>query len=100
MKITRVVKMTFKEECIETFESIFEQRKQSIRSYNGCLHLELWQDRLHPNIFFTHSQWASSEHLDAYRHSPFFEETWKLTKVLFSDKPEAWTVEVKSVVEI
>jgi len=56
--------------------------------------LELWRDANTPNIFFTYSFWNSEDDLNAYRHSELFRKTWKETKALFSDKPEAWSVEM------
>ncbi len=43
---------------------------------------------------FTYSYWESEAHLNTYRHSDLFRETWAKTKVLFADKPEAWSIEV------
>ena len=91
--IIRIVKMIFREEEIESFRSLFDERKSLIRNFEGCTHLELWQDKTYPNVFFTYSWWDSEEHLNAYRDSHFFDDTWKLTKQKFSAKPEAWTVE-------
>jgi len=90
--LVRIVKMTFKEECIETFKTFFEGRKDSIRAFEGCTHLELWQDRSHINIFFTYSYWINEEALNNYRNSHFFNETWQQTKQMFAAKPEAWSV--------
>lgn len=94
--IVRIVQMTFRQECIEEFITLFEARKQTIRSFEGCTHLELWQDSKHPNVFFTYSHWQSEEHLDHYRFSEFFKDTWSRTKALFQDKPQAWSVVIKS----
>jgi quinol monooxygenase YgiN len=90
--LVRIVKMTFREDCIEVFKEFFEARKEQIRNFEGCTHLELWQDRLHLNIFFTYSYWASIDALDNYRHSTFFAETWQQTKQMFAAKPEACSV--------
>ena len=90
--LVRVVKMTFRDDAISTFRQLFESRKQQIRNFDGCTHLELWQDRLDPNIFFTYSHWLHSDALDKYRASSFFADTWQQTKPLFSGKPEAWSV--------
>jgi quinol monooxygenase YgiN len=90
--LVRVVKMTFRDDAIDAFKTLFENRKEQIRNYKGCVHLELWQDRLHPTIFFTYSHWTGAEALDNYRHSSFFEDTWTQTKALFAAKPEAWSV--------
>ena len=91
--ITRLVKMTFREECISEFIAFFETRKQTIRNFPGCTHLELWQDSTHKNTCFTYSIWHSQADLDHYRFSPFFKDTWGKTKTLFADKPEAWSLE-------
>ncbi len=55
--LVRIVKMTFSPYNVETFMSFFEERKLLIRSFEGCAHLELWQDSVHTNIFFTYSHW-------------------------------------------
>jgi quinol monooxygenase YgiN len=90
--LVRVVKMTFREDAVEPFKQFFDSRKEQIRAFPGCIHLQLWQDRLHPTIFFTYSHWIDADALEAYRHSPFFADTWQQTKVLFAAKPEAWSV--------
>jgi heme-degrading monooxygenase HmoA len=88
--IIRIVKMTFRPEEIEAFKTLFDQRKNLIRNFEGCTHLELWQDKAQPNIFFTYSYWDSEVHLEAYRTSHFFDDTWTLTKQKFAARPEAW----------
>ena len=90
--IIRIVKMTFREEEIHAFQTLFEERKSLIRNFPGCTHLELWQDKCHPQIFFTYSWWQSEEDLNRYRDSHFFDDTWRLTKQKFAAKPEAWSV--------
>jgi quinol monooxygenase YgiN len=92
MPIIRIVKMIFRKEEIERFERIFSERKDIIRNFPGCRHLEIWQHEKEKNIFFTYSIWQNEEYLDRYRFSPFFKETWELTRSLFSEKAEAWTV--------
>jgi len=96
--LIRIVKLTLKRENIASFEQIFEETKDIIRNFEGCLSLELYQDRVQPNIFFTYSHWEKEESLDAYRKSEFFKNVWGKTKLLFKDKPEAWSVNrIKSV---
>jgi quinol monooxygenase YgiN len=90
--LLRIVKMSFRDDAIATFQQLFESRKHLIRSFEGCTHLELWQDRLHPNVFFTYSHWLHADALDHYRSSPFFADTWQQTKQLFSAGPQAWSV--------
>ena len=90
--IKRVVKLIFKEEEIENFENLFQERKEKIRAFEGCMHLELWQNKNNPKEFFTYSFWESEAHLNQYRHSDYFEETWTITKAMFDGKPMAWTV--------
>ncbi len=84
--------MSFKEENISTFLEIFNERKDCIRNFAGCRHIELWQDEKEPSIFFTYSIWETESNLNHYRFSQFFKDTWALTKALFAEKAEAWTV--------
>lgn len=90
--ILRIVQMTFRPECVADFVALFEERKQTIRSFDGCTHLELWQEAGNPNVFFTYSNWETEAHLDHYRFSEFFKDTWGKTKTLFASKPQAWSV--------
>lgn len=91
--IKRVVKLTFREEEIETFLKNFNRNKVKIRGFEGCHHLELWRDIRQPNIFFTYSFWENEDKLNAYRHSELFKNVWSATKILFSDKPQAWSID-------
>jgi heme-degrading monooxygenase HmoA len=90
--IIRIVKMQFRDEEVDAFRQLFEERRALIRHFEGCTHLELWQDQNQSSIFFTYSWWDTQEHLERYRQSRFFDETWSLTKQKFAAKPEAWTV--------
>jgi heme-degrading monooxygenase HmoA len=95
--IVRIVKMTFEKDKIDEFCALFEARKQTIRGFKGCKHLELWQDSAHEQVFFTYSIWESEADLDHYRFSDFFKDTWGKTKALFAGKPEAWSVMKRSI---
>ncbi len=90
--IKRIVKLTFREEEISTFLQIFEESKSKIRNFDGCHHVELLQGLEPNNIFFTFSIWEDEAALNRYRYSELFEKTWAKTKILFSDKPQAWSV--------
>ena len=92
--IKRIVQMTFETQHIATFQQFFEERKRTIQSFDGCAFLELWQDINHPEIFFTHSIWESEHHLNQYRFSEFFKDTWTQTKAMFASKAQAWSVMV------
>ncbi len=89
----RIVKMRFHEETIAAFLANFEAVKQDIRNFEGNQFLELYQDKNDPRIFFTYSYWENEATLEKYRNSILFNEVWSYTKTLFSDKPEAWSVD-------
>lgn len=91
--LTRFVKLEFQADLIDQFLANFEENKERIRGFEGCLHLELLRERPNGNVFFTYSKWKSEDHLNAYRHSELFEQVWAKTKVLFAGKPEAWSVD-------
>ena len=91
--IKRFVKMTFKPEHIQEFQQIFNSSKELIAAVEGCSHVELLQDVNNPCIFFTFSIWQNTDYIEQYRHSELFKGVWAKTKVLFDDKPEAWSLQ-------
>jgi hypothetical protein len=90
--IKRIVKMTFREDAVARFLNIFEESKDQISAFDGCLHLELLRSIDRPNLLFTLSHWENEQALEAYRQSGLFKSTWKKTKALFAEKAEAWSV--------
>ncbi len=90
--IKRIVKMSFQPEKIEDFKLIFKTNWHHIKGFEGCSHVELLQDENNPSIFFTYSLWQSEEAVNKYRDSELFAKVWSATKVLFNDKPQAWSV--------
>ena len=93
--LTRFVKLTFKSENIASFEQIFAETYAKIRAFEGCSFLELFQDTNDPTVFFTVSKWENEVCLNDYRNSDLFKTTWKRTKALFAEKPEAWSLQLK-----
>ena len=91
--IHRIVQLRFRAEATADFTAIYEESNDRIRAFPGCLHLELWRDRDDPRRFFTYSRWASDADLEAYRASDLFRQTWARTKVLFSDRPLAYSLD-------
>ena len=89
----RIVKMSFEEIHIETFLENFHQNKSDIRNFEGCRLLELYRDKEQNNVFFTYSYWEAQEYIDKYRKSDLFNNVWAKTKILFNDKPQAWSVD-------
>lgn len=91
--LVRIVKMEFKPEHINTFQNLFEEVKEQIRDFEGCQFLELYQVLEQDATFFTYSYWKNTTALENYRQSSLFKTTWTKTKVLFQNKPQAWSVE-------
>ena len=91
--ITRIVRLHFRPEEREAFLDIFNASKHLIRQFEGCQLLRLYNEAGRPEVFFTFSLWDSAAHLDAYRNSKLFEDTWADTKALFAEKPQAWSME-------
>ncbi len=88
--IVRIVKMEFQPDKVENFKTLFENKKELIRAFPGCQHLELLQGTAaNDSVFMTYSYWDSEEDLNNYRYSELFAATWKETKMLFSKKAEA-----------
>ena len=91
--LVRIVKMSFEPSKIEKFLANFDTKKNHIRSFEGCEFLELYRDQQQTNIFFTYSYWNDATDLENYRQSDLFKDVWAETKILFNDKPEAWSVD-------
>lgn len=89
----RIVKLSFQENKITEFTTYFHIIKDRIRNYPGCEFLELYQDKDHPNVFFTYSYWNDPQDLENYKNSDTFKEIWPFVKTLFSDRPQAWSVD-------
>jgi len=85
--------MSFAEAHINTFTTLFHSKKEQIRNFPGCRLLELYRDKTTKNIFFTYSYWDNETDLENYRNSELFSAVWSQTKVLFNDKPQAWSVD-------
>ena len=91
--LKRIVKLSFEEKHIDTFLENFNINKKNIRNFEGCRLLQLLRDKNNPNIYFSYSYWESEEHLENYRNSDLFKSIWGKTKILFNNKPEAWSVD-------
>lgn len=90
--IKRIVKLTIKEDEIQTFKALFSESKSTILSFK-CLYVECLQVQSDPSIFFTYSHWESEDALNEYRYSDEFASIWSKTKVLFAAKAEAWSTQ-------
>ena len=90
--IKRIVKLEFLPEKMEEFKQIFQENKEKIIAFKGCHDVSLLQDTHQEHIFFTYSLWESEAHLEAYRQSELFAGVWAKTKILFNNKPFAWSV--------
>ena len=89
MRIHRYVKMTFQPQEVDLFIIVFNDSKDKIRAFPGCLSLQLIRNIETPNILCTSSIWENAESLENYRKSELFAETWKKTKILFAEKAKA-----------
>lgn len=89
----RIVKLSFETEHIEKFKLLFEERKLLIRNFNGCTHLELWQDKKEAGTFYTYSIWQEEANLEDYRVSALFQDTWTQVKQWFSAPPQAFSAD-------
>lgn len=90
--LIRIVKMTFQEDKVDDFLQLFERSENNIRNFPGCLHLELLRGYHQENLLTTLSHWQDEQALENYRHSELFLNVWSETKLLFSAKPEAFSL--------
>lgn len=83
--------MTFKPEEVLHFQELFVSWKPRIRSFPGCLYLELLHDTKDPQVFFTYSHWEEPTDLENYRISDVFGSVWPTVKAMFAAPAEAWS---------
>ncbi|MFY0605961.1 MAG: antibiotic biosynthesis monooxygenase [Cyclobacteriaceae bacterium] len=92
--IRRIVRMSFQEDKVNDFLKVFNKAKHHIRQMPGCSYLSLHRDNHQSHIYYTLSHWDDQAFLDNYRESELFKSTWKATKQLFNDKPQAYSLEM------
>lgn len=90
--VVRIVKMEFQEAKVSDFINLFNSVQQKITGFDGCEKVELLKSVDSPSTFFTYSTWKSEQHLENYRNSELFKQTWTETKKMFSNKAEAWSL--------
>ncbi len=89
--IYRVVRLHLRREETARFEAFFRERKLLIEAFEGCYRTDLLRNTKEPDVYYTLSEWESEAHLDRYRYSEFFRETWAFTKSLFAEKAQAFS---------
>ncbi len=92
--INRIVKLTFKEENIESFKKIFEENWNAIKNQPGCFDVKLLQDKNNSCVFFTYSLWEDEASIENYKNTTLFKNVWSKTKALFNAAPEAWSTTI------
>ncbi len=90
--LTRIVKMTFQPDKVDDFVGLFNEMKEQIASFEGCKELHLMRSVSEDHVMFTISKWDNEQHLNVYRNSEFFQNTWSRAKLLFATKAEAWSL--------
>ena len=68
-EIQRLVRMSFQTDRISDFMEVFEDSKEKIRNFPGCLALNLIVDFEDSSIIYTSSIWRAIEDLENYRNS-------------------------------
>ncbi|MBL7876502.1 MAG: antibiotic biosynthesis monooxygenase [Cyclobacteriaceae bacterium] len=91
--IIRIVRMHFTEAGVQEFLEIFNQHKEAIRNFPGCLHLQLLKDVEDVNTYTTLSHWQDETDLEKYRKSELFGSVWGRVKTLFSERTQAFSLE-------
>lgn len=90
--LLRIVRMEFQPDKLQDFDQIFLESRDKIAAFPGCHHVEMCKDPALEHVRYTFSKWAGPEALEAYRRSELFRTTWARTKVLFSGKPNAYSL--------
>jgi heme-degrading monooxygenase HmoA len=86
--------MTIAEDKVADAVSFAASVQPKIKAFEGCKHLDILQDVKQRNVIITYSLWDTENHLNLYRNSDLFKESWATVKKWFIDKPEARSLEV------
>lgn len=89
----RIVRLSFKEEFEQDFLTLFEQRKERIRFFPGCKSLSLLKDKNYDGVYYTYSIWEHEQHLENYRESELFQDTWTDVKKWFKEPAQAFSAD-------
>lgn len=84
--------MEFDPAKVQEFLDLFTDTSSFIRTFPGVNRLELHRDLEKENVFYTVSEWESEADLEVYRQSQLFASVWARTKILFSGKPQAFSL--------
>lgn len=91
--ITRIVRLSIREDKEEEFLRYFREREMAINHFTGCREVRIYRDSIEKAVFFTVSIWENESALQQYRNSELFKETWKFVKSLFKDAPVAYSLQ-------
>lgn len=84
--------MHFTVKGAEKFLPIFEANEEAIRNFPGCRYLELLRDVNNDLTYTTLSHWKDEESLEDYRKSDLFVSVWRNVKILFRERPQAFSL--------
>ena len=90
--LVRIVKMHFNPAFSQHFCQLFSEVHLLIKNFDGCQDVQLLKDEKDSAVFFTISHWQSAQHLENYRNSDLFKNTWAKVKPHFKHKAEAWSL--------
>ncbi len=82
--LIRIVRLTLQPDTVHSFYRVFAVTAPKIRQTQGCRKLELWVDAEFSNVITTYSEWDSESHLNVYRESTLFRDTWASVKPMFA----------------
>jgi len=84
--------MKFREEEVDNFLNAFKSVEHHIRNFNGCKGLQLLQQTDDPLPFSLIACGIQKKAYITTVFSELFKNTWAKTRILFADKPEAWSL--------
>lgn len=90
--LTRIVKLHFHEDKVDSFLALFDQVVTKVNAFPGCHHMHMLRDLHSPSTFITYSQWENEKALNQYRDSELFQTIWPTIKPWFAEKAQAWSL--------
>jgi quinol monooxygenase YgiN len=90
--IVRLVWLPLKDSEKERFEVLFQNIRNNIQNFKGCMMLDLLKQDKNGSDYFTYSTWISEDALNHYLKSDFFSKVWPDVKLMLRQKAMAWTL--------
>ena len=91
--IIRVVKIPIKDASINSFIKRIPIISNEVRRVSGCIHNDIFRDKMKENIFYSYTIWNSDEDIEKYLGSQYYKDIWGDLWDYFEGTPKSWKID-------